>query len=142
MTRAVSTPDAPAAIGPYSQAIIASGEVIYTSGQIGLDAARGEIVPGGIAAETERCLRNLAAVLSAAGSEMTEVVKTTVFLAEMADFQAMNEVYARFFPERPPARSTVAVRELPRGVRVEIEAVAIRGRAAASSGPHWAPALK
>ena len=142
MTRAVSTPHAPAAIGPYSQGIIASGESIFTSGQIGLDPESKEMVPGGIAAETERCLENLSAVLDAAGATLADVVKTTVYLADMADFAAMNAVYERHFTERPPARSTVGVAALPRGARVEIEAVAMRGRRAGSSGPHWTTALK
>lgn len=121
----VSTPDAPKAIGPYSQATVAGG-MIFTAGQIALDPATMEVVPGGVAEQTDRVFRNLAAVLKAAGADLSKVVKTTVFLADMGDFAAMNEVYARHFGEHRPARSTVAAAGLPRGVRVEIEVVAIR----------------
>ncbi|MGH2813254.1 MAG: RidA family protein [Actinomycetota bacterium] len=123
MPEQVSTDGAPQAIGPYSQAILAGG-YLFCSGQVGLDPKRGEFVPGGIQEQTERALENLRAVLEAAGLSTKSVVKTTVFLADMADFQAMNEVYARFFPGTPPARSTVAVKELPRGALVEVEAIA------------------
>ena len=119
----VSTPGAPKAIGPYSQGIVAHG-FVFTAGQIALDPASGEVVPGGIAEQTARVLENLGAILAAAGSGLDRVVKTTVFLADMADFAAMNEVYARTFADHKPARSTVAAAGLPRGVRVEIEAVA------------------
>jgi 2-iminobutanoate/2-iminopropanoate deaminase len=121
----VSTPAAPEAIGPYSQAIIA-GELVFTAGQIALDPATMEVVPGGVAEQTERVMRNLAAVLAAAGTDLSRVVKTTVFLADMADFAAMNEVYGRTFGTHRPARSTVAAAGLPRNVRVEIEVVASR----------------
>jgi 2-iminobutanoate/2-iminopropanoate deaminase len=121
----VSTPAAPEAIGPYSQAIIA-GELVFTAGQIALDPATMEVVPGGVAEQTERVMRNLAAVLAAAGTDLSRVVKTTVFLADMADFAAMNEVYGRAFGTHRPARSTVAAAGLPRNVRVEIEVVASR----------------
>jgi 2-iminobutanoate/2-iminopropanoate deaminase len=120
----VSTPGAPKAIGPYSQGIVAHG-FVFTAGQIALDPASGEVIPGGIAEQTARVLENLGAILAAAGSGLDRVVKTTVFLADMADFGAMNEVYARAFADHKPARSTVAAAGLPRGVRVEIEAVAI-----------------
>jgi 2-iminobutanoate/2-iminopropanoate deaminase len=120
----VKTSAAPAAIGPYSQAVIAPGQMIFLSGQIPMDPATGNIVPGGIKEQTERVLRNLKAVLEAAGSGMANVVKTTVFLASMDEFAAMNEVYAAFFPDTPPARSTVQVARLPRDVRVEIDAIA------------------
>lgn len=124
----VSTPGAPRAIGPYSQAIVADGWV-FCSGQIALDPASGEVVPGDVAAQTERVLANLAAVLAAAGASLATVVKTTVFLVDMADFAAMNEVYGRHFGDHRPARATVAVAGLPRGVRVEIECVArVAGR--------------
>jgi 2-iminobutanoate/2-iminopropanoate deaminase len=123
MAEQVSTDGAPQAIGPYSQAIL-SGGYLFCSGQVGLDPETGEFVEGGIQEQTERALQNLRAVLKAAGLTTGEVVKTTVFLADMADFQAMNEVYARFFPGTPPARSTVAVKELPRGALVEVEAIA------------------
>jgi len=119
----VSTAGAPKAIGPYSQGIVAHG-FVFTAGQIALDPASGEVVPGGIAEQTARVLENLGAILAAAGSGLDRVVKTTVFLADMADFAGMNEVYARAFADHKPARSTVAAAGLPRGVRVEIEAVA------------------
>jgi len=121
----VSTGDAPKAIGPYSQATIA-GNLIFTAGQIALDPASGDVVPGGVAEQTERVLRNVQAVLRAAGSDLSRVVKTTVFLADMADFTAMNEVYAKSFGTHRPARTTVAAAGLPRGVRVEIDVVATR----------------
>lgn len=121
----VSTPDAPKAIGPYSQATVANG-FIYTAGQIALDPATTEVVAGGVPEQTDRVMKNLAAVLASAGSSLQQVVKTTVFLVDMGDFAAMNEVYARHFGEHRPARSTVAVAGLPRGVRVEIEVVATK----------------
>jgi 2-iminobutanoate/2-iminopropanoate deaminase len=121
----VKTERAPQAIGPYSQAIIAAGELVYASGQIGFDPKTGEMVRGGIEEQTEQTLRNLAAVLEAAGSDMSHVLKTTVFLADMNDFAAMNEVYRRHFKDSPPARSTVQVARLPRDARIEIEAVAL-----------------
>jgi 2-iminobutanoate/2-iminopropanoate deaminase len=120
--RVISTPNAPAAIGPYSQAI-AVDSLLFTAGQIALDPATMTVVQGDVAAQTEQVMKNLAAVCVAAGATLQDVVKTTVFLQEMSDFQAMNEVYARHFGENRPARSTVAVRGLPRDVRVEIEAI-------------------
>jgi 2-iminobutanoate/2-iminopropanoate deaminase len=126
MTRqAISTTNAPAAVGPYSQAIIA-GDLVFCAGQVPLDPATGEILQGTIEEQTERVLRNVGAVLDAAGVTFGDVVKTTVFLVDMGDFAAMNGVYARFFPDPPPARSTVAVAGLPKGARVEIEAIARR----------------
>ena len=122
----VSTPDAPKAIGPYSQAID-DGTMIYTAGQVALDPATMELVAGGVAEQSERVLTNLRAVLAAAGSGLGQVVKTTVYLVDMADFGAMNEVYAKHFGEHRPARSTVAVAGLPKGARVEIDVVARRG---------------
>jgi 2-iminobutanoate/2-iminopropanoate deaminase len=119
----VQTDGAPRAIGPYSQAIRIDGWV-YCSGQIALDPATGQVVAGDVAAQTERVLANLAAVLEASGASLATVVKTTVFLADMADFAAMNEVYARHFGGHRPARSTVAAAGLPRSVRVEIDCVA------------------
>ncbi len=118
------TEKAPAAIGPYVQGRAGSltGRWIVTSGQIGLDPATASLVPGGVAAETERVIRNLEAVLAAGGATLGDVVKTTVYLADMADFGAMNEVYAARFPEPKPARTTIAARELPKSCRVEIEA--------------------
>lgn len=123
---AVSTPHAPQAIGPYSQAVTAGG-VVYCSGQISLDPVSGAFVGGDVRAETEQVLKNLSAILEAAGSSLSRVVKTTVFLADIEDFAAMNEVYARFFGDHRPARATVAVRSLPRNARVEIEAIALVG---------------
>jgi 2-iminobutanoate/2-iminopropanoate deaminase len=120
----ILTDHAPKAIGPYSQAIKANG-FIFASGQIPLDPATMQIVEGGIREQTERVMRNLAAVLEAAGSQMDRVVKTTVFLADMNEFAAMNEVYGSFFTEVPPARSTVEVKRLPRDVRVEIDVIAL-----------------
>ena len=123
----VSTTGAPKAIGPYSQAVTIDG-LIFTAGQVALDPSTGELVGGGIAEQTARALQNLRAVLSAAGTDFSQVVKTTVFLADMADFTAMNEVYGREFGSHRPARSTVAVAGLPKGARVEIEVIAtVRG---------------
>lgn len=119
----VQTLKAPAAIGPYSQAIIAGG-FVFTAGQIPLDPGTGEMMAGDIGVQAERVLDNLKAVLDAAGSSLTNVVKCTVFLADIADFAAVNEVYARYFTEPYPARSAVQVAALPKGARVEIEAVA------------------
>jgi 2-iminobutanoate/2-iminopropanoate deaminase len=121
--KVVATDAAPAAIGPYVQARI-DGDTVYCSGQIGLDPATGALVEGGIMAETRRVFDNVTAVLRAAGGGLSDVVKTTVFLVDMADFAAMNEVYAASFAPPHPARSTVAVAALPRGARVEIEVVA------------------
>ena len=120
---AISTAQAPAAIGPYSQAIRADGYV-FCSGQLGLDPATGDLVAGDVGAQAEQALRNLGAVLEAAGLKFGDVVKTTIFLADMADFAAVNGVYGRFVTDPPPARSTVAVAALPKGGRVEIEATA------------------
>jgi 2-iminobutanoate/2-iminopropanoate deaminase len=122
----ISTTDAPGAIGPYSQAI-ATGNFVFCSGQVPLEPASGALVEGDVRAQTRRALENLSGLLNAAGSSLPQVVKTTVFLVAMSDFAAMNEVYAEFFPGDPPARSTIAVAELPKGARVEIEAVALRG---------------
>jgi 2-iminobutanoate/2-iminopropanoate deaminase len=119
----VSTPGAPKAIGPYSQGIIANGW-LFTAGQVALDPAKGELVAGGIAEQTSRALENLRAILDSAGTDFSRVIKTTVFLVDMADFTAMNEVYGRVFGNHRPARSTVAVAALPRGARVEIEVIA------------------
>jgi len=118
----ISTPDAPAAIGPYSQAVVVEG-MLYSSGQIAL-TPEGELIEGGVEAQTRQVLRNLSAVLEAAGSSLQQVVKTTIFLADMGDFAAVNEVYAEFFGEHRPARSTVAVRTLPKNVLVEIDCIA------------------
>ena len=125
---AVSTPHAPAAIGPYSQAV-QIGEMIYTSGQVPLDPATGQMVEGGIREQTVRVLENLKAVLAAAGSDLQHVVKTTVFLKNMSDFAAMNEIYASYLATEggvAPARSTVEVARLPKDALVEIEVIALR----------------
>jgi 2-iminobutanoate/2-iminopropanoate deaminase len=125
MTRqAIATSGAPAAIGPYSQAIATDG-LLFCSGQLGLHPATGELVEG-VEAQAERSLRNLAAVLDAAGLAWADVVKTTIFLADIADFATVNAVYGRFMPDPPPARSTVQVAALPKGGLVEIEAIARR----------------
>jgi 2-iminobutanoate/2-iminopropanoate deaminase len=121
--RRIQTDQAPAAIGPYSQAIVHAG-VVHTAGQIPIDPATGEMVSGDVAAQTDRVLRNLSAVLAGAGASLGTVVKTTVFLRDMGDFAAMNEVYGRFFGDHRPARSTVQVAQLPRDAAVEIEVVA------------------
>lgn len=121
----VATAGAPAAIGPYSQAIIA-GEYVFASGQIALDPESGQMVAGDVRDQTRRALQNLGAVLQAAGSDLALVVKTTVFLTNMANYAAMNEVYAEFFQGEAPARSTIAVADLPRQALVEVEAIAIR----------------
>jgi 2-iminobutanoate/2-iminopropanoate deaminase len=120
----VYTDQAPQPIGPYSQAQRV-GELLYTAGQVGLDLTSGNLVEGGIEAQTRQVLRNLEAVLAAGGSSLADVVKTTVFLADMGEFNLMNAVYAEFFTSNPPARSTVQVAGLPKGARVEIECVAI-----------------
>ena len=127
MRQAISTNEAPRAIGPYSQAVAAAG-FVFASGQIPIDPATGEFVPGGIAEQTEQVLKNLSALLEAAGTGLGRVVKTTVFLADMNEFAAMNEVYGRYFKDEPPARSTVEAARLPRDARVEIEAVALAGK--------------
>ena len=123
----IATPDAPAAIGPYSQAVRV-GDLLFTAGQIALDPTTMEVVQGGVAEQTERVFANLQAVLAAEGLTFGDVVKTTVFLRDMADFGAMNEVYARAMGTHRPARSTVAVAGLPKDVRVEIELIAAAGR--------------
>jgi 2-iminobutanoate/2-iminopropanoate deaminase len=124
--RAIQTDRAPAAIGPYSQAVVANG-FLFTAGQIPLDPATGQVVIGDVTAQTERVLANLAAVLEAAGTSWGSVVKTTVFLNDMNDFPAVNQVYARILGNARPARSTVQVAALPRGVLVEIDAIAALG---------------
>lgn len=122
----IQTSRAPGALAPYSQGM-AGGGLVFTSGQIGLDPAAGSLVEGGVAAEAPQALRNLAAILDAAGSSMDRVVKTTVFLVDMADYATMNEAYRAAFPEPFPARTTVVVTALPAGANVEIEAVAVAG---------------
>jgi 2-iminobutanoate/2-iminopropanoate deaminase len=124
MMQTVSTENAPGAIGPYSQAV-KTGNMVFCSGQIPIDPATGQFVSDDIAEQTEQVLRNLSAVLEAAGSDLGKVVKTTVFLADMNDFAAMNDVYARYFSENKPARATVQAARLPRDARVEIECIAL-----------------
>lgn len=127
MKQIIKTNNAPEAIGPYSQAVRAGG-FVFASGQIPIDPRTGEFVAGGVAEQTEQVLRNLTAVLEAAGTRLDQVVKTTVFLADMADFGLMNEVYGRYFRENAPARATVAAAGLPRNARVEIEAIALESK--------------
>ena len=129
----IATDRAPRAIGPYSQAVRA-GNLVFASGQIPIDPATGEFVAGGIAEQTDQVLRNLTSVFAAAGVELNQIVKTTVFLADMEDFAAMNEVYGRFFGAQPPARATVQAARLPRDARVEIEAIAVSEPRAIATG--------
>jgi 2-iminobutanoate/2-iminopropanoate deaminase len=125
MKRIISTTSAPGAIGPYSQAVEANG-TLYISGQLGIDPATGKMVEGGVAEQTTRVLKNIRAILLAAGYSLSDVVKSTVLLADMADFKAMNEVYSQFYTEDQPARAAFAVKALPLGALVEIETVAVR----------------
>lgn len=125
MKRIIHTPEAPAAIGPYSQAVEA-GRTLYVSGQIPLDPATMTIVEGGIQEQTEQALKNIGAILTEAGYTYSDVVKSTCLLSDMANFKAMNEVYGRFYPENAPARAAFAVRELPMGVLIEIETIAVK----------------
>ena len=124
MREVISTHDGPQAIGPYSQAIKANG-FVFVSGQVAIDPSNQQIVPGDVAVQTERVCRNLAGILKAAGSSLDKVVKSTVFLKNMSDFAAMNEVYGRHFTSNPPARSTVEVARLPKDVLVEIDVIAL-----------------
>lgn len=124
MRDVISTPDAPKAIGPYSQAIRANG-FVFVSGQVAIDPATQQVIPGDVAAQTERVIKNLSAILKAAGSGLDKVVKSTVFLRNMGDFAAMNEVYAKHFTGAPPARSTVEAARLPKDVLVEIDVIAL-----------------
>ncbi len=127
--QSIQTPHAPAAIGPYSQAVVAHGAgLLFTAGQIALDPATGTVIDGDVAAQTERVLQNLGAILTAAGTSWAHVVKTTVYIRHMSDFAVVNEIYGRVLGAARPARSTVEVSGLPRDVLVEIEAVAIVGR--------------
>jgi 2-iminobutanoate/2-iminopropanoate deaminase len=127
MKRVISTDQAPKAIGPYSQAVaLAPKEMLFCSGQIALDPSTGNVVEGGIEPQTERVLANIDAVLSAAGFTFADVVKTTIFLADMGDFAKVNELYGKRFPSNPPARSTVQAARLPRDVKVEIEVIAAK----------------
>lgn len=122
---AITTGDAPKAVGPYSQAIVA-GDLIFCSGQVPLDPATGQVVEGDVRACVDRIMANLAAVLAAAGAALDDVVRTTIFLADMNDYPAVNEAYGAHFPGTPPARSTVQVARLPLGVPVEIDAIAVK----------------
>jgi 2-iminobutanoate/2-iminopropanoate deaminase len=124
MKEVISTTEAPASIGPFSQAIRAVG-LVFVSGQVAMDPETGQLIDGDIAAQTDRTLRNLASVLAAAGSGLDKVVRCSVFLRDMDDFAKMNEVYGRYFPAAPPARTTVEVSRLPRDARVEIDAIAL-----------------
>lgn len=124
MRDVIATDQAPKAIGPYSQAIRAAG-LIFTSGQVALDPATQQVVAGDVAAQTDRVLKNLSAVLQASGSNIEKVLRCTVFLKNMGDFAAMNEVYGRYFTQAPPARSTVEVARLPKDVLVEIDVIAL-----------------
>ncbi len=126
MRDVVSTKDAPQAIGPYSQAIKA-GDLVFLSGQIAIDPATSNIIEGNISVQTERVLKNISAILTAAGTSLERVVKTTVFLKNMSEFAAMNEVYGKFWKSAPPARSTVEVARLPKDVLVEIDVIALAG---------------
>ncbi len=128
MKKIISTNEAPAAIGPYSQAV-RSGSFLFCSGQIPLDPKSGQIVSGDIAAQTRRVLDNIAAVLKAEGLTFDNVVKTTIFLTDLGDFQTVNEVYGSYFKQDPPARSTVQVSALPKGAKIEIDAIADTGEA-------------
>lgn len=124
--RAISTGGAPGAIGPYSQAVQA-GPFVYLSGQVPLDPATGQVIEGDVAAQTDRVMRNLQAVVEAAGGTMASIVKTTCYLTDMDDFPVFNEAYGRYFPEAPPARETVEVSRLPKDVRLEVSAIALIG---------------
>src|SRR5213595_2401833 len=132
MKKIISTNEAPAAVGPYSQAVRV-GSTIYCAGQIPLDPKSGQIVPGDIGAQTRRVLENITAVLKAEGLSFQNIVKTTVFLTDLADFQTVNEIYASYFKKEAPARSTVQVPALPKGARVEIEAIAVADQSETSS---------
>src|SRR5947208_6882350 len=126
MKKIISTSEAPAAVGPYSQAVRA-GSTIYCAGQIPLDPRTGQIVAGGIDAQTRRVLDNITAVLKAEGLTFENIVQTTIFLVDMADFQTVNEIYGSYFKQAPPARSTVQAAALPKGARIEIETIAVAG---------------
>ena len=124
MREVISTQDAPQAIGPYSQAIRAQG-LIFTSGQVAIDPATQQVIAGDVSAQTDRVMKNLSAILEASGSSLDKVLRCTVFLKNMGDFAAMNEVYGRYFKQSPPARSTVEVARLPKDVLVEIDVIAL-----------------
>lgn len=132
MKKIISTTDAPAAIGPYSQGVRV-GSTIYYSGQIPLDPKTGQIVSGGIDVQTRRVLENIAGLLKAEGLSFDNIIKTTIFLADIGDFQAVNEIYGSYFKQAPPARSTIQAGALPKGARVEIEAIAVAGNGSSST---------
>ena len=123
----IETKNAPAPVGPYSQAVALNNGFLFCSGQIPLDAASGEVLMGAVSEQARKCLENVRAVLSEAGYDFSDVIKTTIFLTDMGDFAAVNEVYSSYFKEAPPARSCVAVKTLPKNVNVEIEVVAFKG---------------
>ncbi len=123
MKKVINTPKAPAAIGPYSQGIEASGRLVFFSGQIALDPATGQMVSGGIEAETKQVMRNIEALLQEAGADFSRIAKTTIFLKDFNDFAKVNEIYGSFFREAPPARSTVEVARLPKDAKIEIECI-------------------
>lgn len=125
MKKIITTRNAPAAIGPYSQAVL-SGNALYISGQVPIDPSTGKIVEGGITEQAQQVMKNIGSILTEAGYSYTDVVKSTVFLSDMANFKAMNEVYARYYTENQPARSAFAVRELPLGALIEIETIAVK----------------
>ena len=125
MKKFISTTGAPAALGPYSQAVEA-GNTLYISGQVPIDPKTGKLIEGNIAEQTEQVFRNISAILEAARYSFSDVVKSTVFLGSMADFKAMNEVYGKYYTEKQPARSTIAVKELPAGALIEIETIAVK----------------
>ncbi|MGH7493985.1 MAG: RidA family protein [bacterium] len=128
MREVIKTTQAPAAVGPYSQGIrIPGGSLLFTAGQVALDAATGQMIEGDIRVQTRRTLENVKAILTAAGSSLANVVKATVFMTDLGEFAAMNETYREFFPQNPPARTTVEVRALPRGAKIEIETIAMVG---------------
>ncbi|MBR6029587.1 MAG: RidA family protein [Clostridia bacterium] len=127
MKTILSTPSAPAAIGPYSQGVAAAGRLVFVSGQLAFVPETGELLSGPIGEQTARCLRNVEAILAEAGCTLRDVVKTTIFLKDMADFAEVNAAYAAFFPENPPARSCVQAAALPRDASIEIEVIAVRG---------------
>jgi len=133
MKKIISTNDAPAAVGPYSQAVRV-GSTIYCAGQIPLDPKSGQIVSGGIDVQTRRVLDNITAVLQAEGLSFQNIVKTTIFLTDLADFQTVNEIYAGYFKQAPPARSTVQVPALPKGARIEIEVIAVADESGGATG--------
>ena len=133
MKKIISTSEAPAAIGPYSQAV-RSGNFLFCSGQIPLDPKSGQILSGGIAAQTRRVLDNIGAVLKAEGLTFENIVKTTIFLTDLGDFQTVNETYGSYFKQQPPARSTVQVSALPKGAKIEIEVIAVADNGESSGG--------